>query len=419
MVLATSVTVPAHQPLLPGAKRRGLATILVDTFLVWGGFFMVVPLISVHYVDQLGWAAASIGLVLAIRQLVQQGLTPLSGVLADRIGPKYLICAGLLVRSVGFASMAWAHTFPLLLLSAVLAALGGSLFESPKSAAIAALTDDASRNRFYALSGVVSGLGVTLGTQIGALLLAADFALVALIAAACFLIDFVVTLIFLPAVRVAADGNGLTRGIGMALHDRRFMTFNVLLMGFWFLWVQFSISLPLAAKAIGGTNNSVALIYAINSGMNLLLGYPVLRLADRWLRPLPLFNVGMVLMALGFGGIAFVSNLPMLLLCVVAISAGVLLAMPSQQTIAANFADPAALGSYFGINALAMAFGGGLGNLSGGVFYDLGKHNGFAALPWVVFCAVGLLATSGLVVLARQQRRTAAPEASLTSHHAG
>ncbi|MEJ7655031.1 MAG: MFS transporter, partial [Chloroflexia bacterium] len=105
-------------PLSPEARRRGLIVVLVDSFLMWGGFFMVVPLISIHYVEGLGWAAGSIGLVLAIRQFAQQGVTPLSGMVADRVGAKGLICAGLLVRAAGFAMMAWAGTYALLLASA-------------------------------------------------------------------------------------------------------------------------------------------------------------------------------------------------------------------------------------------------------------------------------------------------------------
>ena len=35
-------------------RRRGLAALLVSTFFAWGGFFLVIPLIAVHYVDQLG-----------------------------------------------------------------------------------------------------------------------------------------------------------------------------------------------------------------------------------------------------------------------------------------------------------------------------------------------------------------------------
>ena len=63
------------------ARRRGLIVLLATTFRMWAGFFMVVPLLSVYYVDKLGWAAASIGASLALRQLLQQGLSPVSGVL--------------------------------------------------------------------------------------------------------------------------------------------------------------------------------------------------------------------------------------------------------------------------------------------------------------------------------------------------
>ncbi len=97
---------PAARILSEAERRRGLRVLLASTFFSWGGFFLVVPLISVHYVDQLGWAAASIGLVLAIRQFTQQGVTALSGVLADRLGARGLIAAGMLVRSIGFATMA-------------------------------------------------------------------------------------------------------------------------------------------------------------------------------------------------------------------------------------------------------------------------------------------------------------------------
>ncbi len=82
------------------ARRRGLTVLLLDTFLMWGGFFLVVPLISVHYVNGLGWAAGSVGLVLAVRQLTQQGFAAVGGVLADRWGAKGPICAGLLVRGI-------------------------------------------------------------------------------------------------------------------------------------------------------------------------------------------------------------------------------------------------------------------------------------------------------------------------------
>ena len=388
--------------LSPTARRRGLIALLVDTFFMWGGFFMVIPLISVHYVDGLGWSAAAIGLVLAVRQLTQQGLTVVGGMLADRVGAKWLICAGLLLRAAGFAWMAAATTFPLLLLTATLAALGGALFDSPKSAAIAALTDERNRPRFYALQGAISGVGMAVGPLAGALLLPYDFALVALGAAFCFLITFLVTLLFLPPVRVASGDRGLTEGIALALRDRRFMLFNLLIMGYWFMWVQLSIALPLEARALAGTAAAVSWVYALNSGMSIALQYPLIRLAMRWLDASAILVLGMLLMALGLGLVAFAGGVAALLACVACFSLGALLVAPSQQTVTAELANPAALGSYFGVAALALALGGGLGNLAGGALYGLGRQLGAPALPWLVFAAVGLLAAGGLAALQRR-----------------
>jgi DHA1 family multidrug resistance protein-like MFS transporter len=383
---------------------------MADSFLMWAGFFMIIPLLSIYYVERLGWAATSIGLVLAVRQFTQQGLTPISGILADRFGAKGLILTGLLLRTVGFGSMAWANTFPLLILSSIMAALGGSMFESPRSAAVAALTDETNRGRYYALTGVVNQLGLTIGTQLGALLLGFDFKVVALVAAGAFFLTFLVTLIFMPPVKVAAENTGLTDGVRMVARDRPFIIFNALLIGYWFMWVQLSISLPLAAKTVGGDASTVGLIYAINAGLTILLQYPLLKLASKWLRPMSVLIVGIAMMALGLGAIALIRDVPGLLTCVVIFAAGALLASPSQQTVTAALANPAALGSYFGISSLALAFGGGLGNLSGGIFYDIGKQISFPELPWLVFLTVGLGSAGGLtLMLFRQRKVTAQP----------
>jgi DHA1 family multidrug resistance protein-like MFS transporter len=36
-------------------RQFGMYVMIINSFMMWGGFFMVVPLISIHYVEQLGW----------------------------------------------------------------------------------------------------------------------------------------------------------------------------------------------------------------------------------------------------------------------------------------------------------------------------------------------------------------------------
>jgi len=392
------------------ARRRGLRVLLVATFFAWAGFFLVVPLLSVHYVDGLGWAASAIGLVLAVRQFLQQGLTTVGGVLADRWGPKGLIAGGMLVRAVGFAGIAWADRYAWLMAATVLAAIGGALFESPRSAAIAALTEPEERPRYYALAGVAGGLGITVGTQLGALLLRVDFALVSLAAASCYVLIWALVVAGLPPVRVSSGSGRALDGIGRALRDRPFMTYNALMMGHWFVWTQYYISLPLAATALTGRADAVAWVYGLNAAITLALGYPLPRLAQRRLSPPATLVLGAVLASLGLGAIGFVSGTNGLLAAVAVFSIGVVLVRPSEQTVAAGLADPAVLGSYFGVASLSLAVGGGVGNWAGGVLYDLGQRLDRPALPWLLIAAVGLASAAGLWwTMARADRSVREP----------
>lgn len=117
--------------LAPSAMRRGLTILLLINFFMYVGFFMVVPLISVVYVEQLGFAAAIVGLALGMRQLLQQGITIVGGMLADRFGVRLLIGLGVFIRAIGFVSLAYARTPALLFLALFLSAMGGALFEAP------------------------------------------------------------------------------------------------------------------------------------------------------------------------------------------------------------------------------------------------------------------------------------------------
>ncbi|MCU0495275.1 MAG: MFS transporter [Chloroflexaceae bacterium] len=398
--------------LSPGARHRGLVTLQLINFLMYCGFFMVIPLVSVHYVEGLGFAAAVVGLALAMRQLIQQGTAIFGGMMADRFGVRRLIALGVLVRVVGFLSLAWASTVPLLFLSMLLAAIGGALFEAPSRAAIAALTTEENRARYYSITSIVSGLAMTIGPLVGALLIRFDFRLVCLGAATCFVLVFAVTLLTLPPVQVASQQGGFGDGVSLALHDRPFLLFTALLMGYWFMWVQITLSLPLAAESLTRSSDSVGIIYALNAGTTVLLQYPLLRLAERWLSAMQILILGVVLMALGLGAVALAQSFPALLACVLLFALGVLLATPTQQTVTANLADTRALGSYFGISAMALAFGGSAGNFVGGWLTDVGRSINFHALPWLVFCSLGLASALGLALLAAAQRASMRPQKS-------
>ncbi|MFV9504751.1 MAG: MFS transporter [Oscillochloridaceae bacterium umkhey_bin13] len=389
--------------LSPATRRRGQIAMLVINFLMYGGFFMVIPLVSIHYVEQLGFAAATVGLSLALRQLLQQGLTLGGGVLADQIGARALIGAGVLLRAVGFAVLAFAITPALLFVAMILSALGGALFDAPSRAAMAALTEEHERAQYFSLVGVSGGLGMTLGPLLGAMLLRLNFEAVALGAAACFV--FIGGLVLLlPPVRVAQGQQGMGDGLRMVGRDRTFLTFTALLMGYWFMWVQITLSLPLMAERLAGTTDAVGAIYALNAGLTVLFQYPIIRFVEPRLQPMPTLILGVAIMALGLGAVAIATSIPLLVGCVIVFTLGTILATPTQQSVTAALADDRAFGSYFGVSALALAFGGGLGNVAGGLLTDAARANGLHGLPWLTYAMIGLASAVGLAILAEALR---------------
>src|SRR5690348_11377697 len=121
------------------------------------GFYLLIPLLSVHLTRDLGLSGAAAGGVLALRQVTQQGLMLFGGALADRVGYRSVIAAGMAVRALGFFGFGLGDSLPVILVSAVVAALGGALFEATGKAALAMLAGPQERPRYFSLSALVAG----------------------------------------------------------------------------------------------------------------------------------------------------------------------------------------------------------------------------------------------------------------------
>jgi DHA1 family multidrug resistance protein-like MFS transporter len=385
-------------------RRRGITALMISTFFSWAGFFLVIPLVAVHYVDDLGWAAGTVGIVLAVRQLTQQSLTTVFGVVSDRVGPKPLITVGMLIRVLGFVSMAWADSFVTVLGSLILAGIGGSMFESPKSAAFAALAAPEERQRLFSKVGVVSGIGTTVGTQLGALLIPYDFSIVCLVGAAAYVVIFVQMMILLPPIRVSTGSHSPAAGLGLVMRDTRFMVFLLILTGYFFCTTQFGLTITLAATRITGTDAAVSWIYAVNAVATIGLGYILPRILERWMSSLMLLISGTLILGGGLALVGFAGSTLTILIAAAVFSLGAILARPGQETVIANLADPVARGTYFGVSALSLAVGGSLGNYLGGVIYSQGSDGGNAAGPWLVFAGVAVVTSISLIVYQARYR---------------
>nr|WP_221091436.1 MFS transporter [Deinococcus aquaedulcis] len=364
---------------------------------MWGGFFAVIPLVTVHFSGPggLGWSAASVGLVLGLRQLTQQGLTVFGGAWADRLGPKPLILWGCALRTLGFAGMGFADTLPALLAAALLAGIGGGLFDAPKSAAITQVTRPEHRTRMFSLTSLSGNAGMVTGPLLGTLLLGLGFRTAALVAASVYVLAGLVLALTLPHLRPAGQPASGLGGLREAAQDVPFRRFTLVLIGYFILSTQINVAVTLKAVALAGPG-ATGPLYGLSAGLAVLLQYPLLRLTERHLPTRTALVGAVTLVALSLGLMGAANTFPALLACVALYSLGTMIVYPTQQTLTARFAPAGRVGSYFGFAAISLGAGGAVGSVLGGALVDAGARLGWPALPWLVLAAIGALSALGL-----------------------
>ncbi|EKS6361802.1 multidrug efflux MFS transporter MdtH [Enterobacter hormaechei subsp. oharae] len=373
------------------ARSLGKYFLLVDNMLIVLGFFVVFPLISIRFVDQMGWAALMVGIALGLRQFVQQGLGVFGGAIADRFGAKPMIVTGMLLRAAGFATMAIAHEPWLLWFSCFLSGIGGTLFDPPRTALVVKLIRPQHRGRFFSILMMQDSAGAVVGALLGSWLLQYDFRLVCATGAMLFILCALFNGLFLPAWKLSTVKAPVREGLDRVLSDKRFVTYVLTLTGYYMLTVQVMLMLPIMVNDIAGTPAAVKWMYAIEACLSLTLLYPIARWSERRFRLEHRLMAGLLLMTLSMMPIGLVSSLQQLFMLICTFYIGSIIAEPARETLSASLADARARGSYMGFSRLGLALGGALGYTGGGWLFDAGKALHQPELPWVMLGMVGFM----------------------------
>lgn len=380
------------------ARFWGRWFLALDTTLVILGFFVVMPMISLRFVDQLGWAAGLVGLALGLRQLTQQGLGIFGGSLADRFGARPLIVTGMLLRAVGFATLAWADSGAMLIFSCFLSGLGGCLFDPPRAALVIKFTRPHERGRFISLLMMLESAGAVTGALLGSWLLRFDFTYVCLLGAGLFTLAALCNWTLLPAYRLSVKPTPMREGLGQVLADRAFCRLVLILSGYYMLWVQVMLIFPILVKQLSGTTTAVGWMYSLETALSLALLYPIARFSERRYRLESRLMAGILLMTVGIGLVAFVSTLSGIFVLLSCFYLGIIICEPARETLMTRLANPTARGSYMGFSRLGLALGGMTGYVGGGSLYDFSLQQGQPALPWLVLGTIGV---ATMLLLAR------------------
>ncbi|RCG33382.1 MFS transporter [Sphaerisporangium album] len=382
---------------------RSVRLLMLNQLAINVGFYMLMPYLAGHLSTGLGMAAWTVGLVLGVRNLSQQGLFLLGGTLADRLGYKPVIVAGCLLRTAGFALLAFVDTLPALLAASAMTGFAGALFNP---AVRAYLAHDAGERRLeaFALFNVFYQAGILAGPLIGLALVGVDFRLVCLVAAAVFALLTVLQLFALPVCRTATPSTrGVLRDWRTVAGNRPFVLFALAMAGSYVLSFQIYLALPLAL----GSTGAVGLVFVV-SGVVAVAGQ--LRVTDwarrRWTAPQAMTR-GLALMAAAFvpmvlHAAAWPQSAPLrlgaVLTCTVVLTVATTLTYPFEMDTVVALSGDRLVATHYGLYNTVAGIGITLGNLLTGALLGAAPR----ALPWLVLSALGLACAVAVETLNRR-----------------
>ena len=361
------------------------------------------PFLAVLITGRYDAAPATAGLVVAVFGLATIPSRLAGGRLADRLGRRRTMVAGLVGCAVAQAGIAAAPNLTAAVGFAVLLGLVFELYEPPSQAMIADAVGEAARVRAYSLlNAALAAAGLAAGMLAAGLgrwdlrwLFVAD-------AATCLLCALLVHGA-LPADRPKTGGEGDGRAVVAPWRDRTLLSMLFTGTLFALVYLQITIMLPLAMAHRGLEPADAGLLLAV-SALAIVLGQPLLRLKplSDWSAPAA-FAIGGVLLAAGVAGYAVADGLGGHFVATVVWSAGDLLLVGRALAIVAELAPPGGTGRYLAVYGTAWGIAAVVAPLLGTQLLD---HAGVAGM-WSVMAGlcVVLAVVQPAVVRAAAVRR--------------
>jgi len=185
-------------------RKFALLLIFVTVFIDLLGFGILIPILPSFATVELGVDETAIGIAIAIYSLVQFFFNPLFGTLSDRYGRRPVIIISLLLNATGYIIFAFTNSYLLLLISRVIAGIGGSSI-GVAQAYIADVTTVENRAKGMGIIGSAFGLGFVFGPLIGGFLSGYGYMVTGFASAGFSILAFLSTLFFLPETNLRTD----------------------------------------------------------------------------------------------------------------------------------------------------------------------------------------------------------------------
>ncbi len=365
------------------------------------------PFLALYLSRSRHMSLTEVGMVLAAYGAGSVVSQPIGGTLADRIGRRVTLTAGMLANAVALLGLGYARGLAALTVASVVAGLSVDLYRPAASARVADLVPAADRTRAYGLIFWAVNLGFSVAMVVGGSLARAGFTVLFWAdAATCVAFGL---LVWRGVAETLPSRTGPPRGdrgwFGTALRDPVFAGFSLIALAAACVYMQAYTTLPLAMSASGLAPQAYGVAMAAN-GLTIVVAQPA---TGAWLGrrdPASVLACAVAVLGLGFGLTAIASATWQYAACVIVWTVGEILETSVAAALVASLAPPRLRGRYSGVFGLTFSLGYLIAPLAGTRLLAEGK-----AVPWLACAGVcGVAAAAQLAMGPAIRARVSAAE---------
>jgi MFS transporter, DHA1 family, tetracycline resistance protein len=362
-------------------NRSALVLIFLTVFIDLLGFGILIPILPSFSVNELHIDETAIGIAIAIYSFVQFLFNPVLGKLSDKYGRKPVIIVCLFLNALGYIVFSFTHSYLLLLISRVIAGIGGSSI-GVAQAYIADVTTRENRSKGMGLIGAAFGLGFVFGPLIGGLLSEFGYAVTGYVAAGFSLIAFTLTTFYLPeSLKLNQNAEQVSHTQKRKLFDFTAMKkilqkpdLAVLILLFFILTFSFAniygTFALLGLKVYGFTDMQNGYMYGIVGLSSAIIQGGLIGRINKLMSKKMILIIGSILMMISLAMIPYAGTFLGLAIVSIVLSYGTGTFQPTILSLISEVTSESEQGITLGINQSLSSFARVLGPLWGGFAFE-------------------------------------------------
>jgi len=372
---------------------------VMELFERWA-YYGVFAVLSVYLTDPeanggLGFSSEQSGTLMGVVTFTIYFLPTLAGAIADRLGYRKILLIAFAVLTSGYLLMGQYTSYHGIFLAFLLVGIGAAFFKPVIVGTVSKSTNNSNRTVGFGIFYMIVNIGAFIGPFVASKLRDIQWQYVFVMSATIIAINFI-PVIFLyrepgrktdpSAVPVGKKVKEIFRNFFMVLSDLKFLTFILIMSGFWMMYMQIFYTMPVyitqwmdttviydsarwIAFAFGKTQDGVGIIrpeMIQNLGAASIVFFQVLMSSlVKGVAPIRSITVGILVSALAMSAMSMGMNGWIIVVAIVIFAFGEMISSPRTQEYVSIIAPPEKVGVYMGFSFLPLA----IGSFAGGFLY--------------------------------------------------